>query len=187
MNHIIPDHLGKELNMSLLERMDKHEIRELLGKCWITHDGMWFAHTLSAYGIEEANRLNRAAIKSMAEIELKRFMRILNVSRDDLKAFQDFRKFFTGVQSLLLPDFMNVTIWFEAPAGIRWAFSEKGCFAYKGMKRAGVETDYRCGPLYRIQCWLKNLEIPYAMTPDITTCIMPEKGSCSGRFQCEFR
>lgn len=173
--------------MSLLEQMTKTEIRELLGKCWITHDGMWFAHTLMTHGIDEANRLNRAAIKSMAGIELNRFMKVSRVSRDDLNTFPGFKAFFTGVWSLLLPDFMNVRIRFEAPGSIYWEFTPKGCFAYNGVKRAGVEKQYLCGPLYRIQCWLAHLEIPYVMAPDITTCIRPETGDCSGRFQCRFQ
>ena len=52
--------------MTLMEKLTRHEIKELLGKCWITHDAMWFAHSLFTHGIDEANRLNRAAIKSMS-------------------------------------------------------------------------------------------------------------------------
>lgn len=172
--------------MGLMEQLDKNAIRELISKCWITHDGMWFAHTLSVRGIEEANRLNRAAIKSMADIELKRFMAILGVTKDDLKRFTAFKAFFLNIQELLIPDFMNVVIQFEAPDSIFWQFNERGCFAYNGVKRAGVEAQYECGPLYRIQCWLKHLDIPYEMIPYLTTCVMPEKGRCSGRFKCDF-
>ncbi len=46
----------------------KREIRDLLGKGWLTHDGMWFSRVCKEFGIEEANLINRAAIKSMEGI-----------------------------------------------------------------------------------------------------------------------
>lgn len=173
--------------MSLLEQMSKTELRETIGKGWITHDGMWFAHSLMTHGIEETNRLNRAAIKSMAEIELRRFMETLDVSKDDLQTFSVFRDFFSNVREVMIPDFMNVTFRFEAPDTIHWQFTGKGCFAYNGVRRAGIQAQYECGPLYRVQCWLEILEIPYTMTPEITTCITPDKGHCKGSLTCRFR
>jgi len=38
-------------------RIDKKEIRDLLGKGWLTHDGMWFYNTYRELGIEKANQL----------------------------------------------------------------------------------------------------------------------------------
>ncbi len=172
--------------MNLLEQMDKHAIKETLNKCWITHDGMWFAHTLAAHGIEETNRLNRAAIKSMVPIEIRRFMNALDLEKKDIRDFTGFTVFFSAVREFLIPDFMNVRIRFEAPDKILWQFNHRGCFAYNGVKQANVQTQYLCGPLYRIQCWLEYLEIAYEMNPRIGVCIMEEKGRCSGWFQLIF-
>jgi len=166
--------------------MDKHDIKEIISKCWITHDGMWFAHTLSAHGIEETNRLNRAAIRSMVPIELNRFMKVMDVEKKELLNFTGFSAFFSEVREFLIPDFMNVLIQFEAPDRMLWQFTGKGCFAYNGVKQANVHTRYLCGPLYRIQCWLEYLGIAYEMSPDISVCTMAERGNCSGRFQLTF-
>ena len=56
--------------MGLIDRLSSHELKELISKCWITHDGMWFAHTLFESGIETTNHLNRAAINSTAAMDL---------------------------------------------------------------------------------------------------------------------
>jgi len=47
--------------MSALDRIEKKEIRDLLGKGWLTHDGMWFYHAYKELGIEKANPVTQKA------------------------------------------------------------------------------------------------------------------------------
>jgi hypothetical protein len=54
------------------------------------------------------------------------------------------------------------------------------CFAYKGMKQIGLIDGYRCGVMYRIECWLEALGIKYSIDPKIDKCMMHEKGACLG-------
>jgi hypothetical protein len=169
--------------MRLIDRLTSQDVKELIGKCWITHDGVWFAHTLLETNIQTANRLNKAAIKSLSSIEIKRFKKILDISDDPLNSFAALTDFFLNVSDLLIPAFMNVVITFSEPDMIHWAFNEKNCFAYNGVSMLGVVDGYECGPLFRIKCWLEELGIPYDMKPDVNLCVMPEKGVCSGRFK----
>ncbi len=37
-----------------MKELDKKEMKELLVKCWMTHDGLWFYHSLQECGIEPA-------------------------------------------------------------------------------------------------------------------------------------
>ena len=171
--------------MSLIDQMSKHDLKELIGKCWITHDGMWFAHTLFEQDIESANRINKSAIRAMAPIEVKRFMRASNIAEDQLKSFDKFRDFFVNVSDSIIPDFMNVIISFPEKDVIEWRFNERGCFAYNGVKMLNVEDEYECGPLYRIKCWLDVLGIKYEMAPNVNQCIMKQAGKCSGRFEIQ--
>ena len=55
--------------MSMPRELQKEEIIDLLNRCWMTHDGMWFYHGLKNFGIAKANELNKAAIKSLAPME----------------------------------------------------------------------------------------------------------------------
>jgi hypothetical protein len=44
--------------MGVLDGIEKTEIRNILGKDWLTNDGMWFYHTCYEFGIEKANKIN---------------------------------------------------------------------------------------------------------------------------------
>ena len=81
---------------------------------------------------------------------------------------------------------MGIIIRFSPPDSISWQFGEKGCFACNGIKRLKQEQYYQCGVLYRIQCWLSYLDIPFEMNPKPGTCLMIERGACQGEFVCEF-
>ena len=172
--------------MTLMTQLTPGEIRDLLTKSWMTHDAMWFAQTLFSEGIDPANRLNRSAIKAMAGIEVKRLLRMQGLCPDEVQGFEGFRTFFCGIQDLVIPEFMNVTVGFEAPDTITWQSNLRGCFAYKGIKRLKVEKRYQCGVLYRIQCWLDCLNIAFDMTPVPATCLMNALGNCRGKFVCRF-
>ena len=169
--------------MRLINRLEKHELKELLGKCWITHDGMWFYHAMSDLGMDRTNRLNKLAIESMAPVEIKRMKKAMSITDADLTSFEALKHFIVNVADLLIPDFMNVKITFVEPDAIQWRFNEKQCFAYNGVNMLCVVDEYECGPLHRIKCWLNLLGATYDMEPEIVHCIMPSKGECSGRFR----
>ena len=166
----------------MLDRIGKTEIRDLLGKGWLTHDGMWFYHTCREFGIEKANEINRAAIKSMAPIEMDRMKKLLGIGREKLGTFDELVQFMLAALELTLPDSVFRKFGFTAHAGhvIRWKWENFQCFAYKGMKQIGVIDGYRCGVMYRIECWLENLGVRYSMRPQIEGCLMHEKGICEG-------
>ena len=51
------------------------------------------------------------------------------------------------------------------------------------MKQIGAIDGYRCGVMYRIECWLEALGIRYSMDPRIDGCLMHEKGACEGEIR----
>ena len=169
--------------MGLIDRLDKRALTELLGKCWMTHDGMWFYHAFSEFGIEKANQLNKLAIQSLAPIEVRRFKKLLNISKPQVESFEELQYFFANVADVLIPDFMNVVWTFPENNVVHWEFNAHECFAYKGIKMLGMIDEYECGPLFRIQCWLRELGVRYEIVPKIDTCIFPINGACSGHFK----
>ena len=168
--------------MSTLDKIGKKEIRDLLGKGWLTHDGMWFYHTYRELGIEKANTLNKAAIRSLAPIEVKRTMKILGMDKETIRTTVELEKFMLEALELILPATVNDRINFTAASGdlLHWEWKSEECFAYKGMKQIGIIDGYRCGVMYRIECWLEALGIEYRIEPKIDTCIMHDTGACSG-------
>ena len=173
--------MDKTHDIKLIDKLDKKELNELIGKCWMTHDAMWFYHCYQEFGIEKANRINKAAIRSLAQIESNRFKKVLKVEK--IETLAELKYFLSNSFELIVPDFMNFIFNFPEENVFHWEFNKRKCFAYNGMKNIGVIGQYECGVIYRIERWLKNLNIKYDVTPKIDKCVVPQKGSCSGDFR----
>ena len=90
-----------------MKSLNKKELKELLIKCWMTHDGMWFYHSLKECGIEKANKINKAAIKSMAKIEIKRIKKAINLGK--ICIFKDLNDLIDKALEVFKADFMGFT------------------------------------------------------------------------------
>lgn len=171
--------------MLSIENIDQKEIFDLLNRCWMTHDAMWFYHCLEEFGIETTNTINKSAIKSLSKIEIIRIKRILGLKKN-IETFKEFKTFFETVSEFMIPDFMNVKFTFPEKNTMAWEFKKGKCFAYTGVKRLGAIDKYECGVLYRIQCWLEELGIEYKFNPEIDKCIMHTTGNCCGNIRLSF-
>jgi len=166
--------------MRTVEEIGVHELKDLLLRNWMTHDGMWFSHCVQALGIEQTNQLNRAAIKSLAEIEVKRAKKIQGMTKDRVGNFEELKDFIEGIFALSLGDFMGGTFSFPAENVMHWEVEDHGCFAYKGIKRLGVIDRYECGVLYRVLCWLENVGVRYRVSRPVSGCLFHQHGECKG-------
>ena len=63
--------------MKRYEDIGKEQLHDLLAKGWLTHDGTWFLSAAGEFGIETANRLNKAAIRTLAPLEMQRCRMLL--------------------------------------------------------------------------------------------------------------
>ncbi|MBM4314117.1 MAG: hypothetical protein FJ122_09385, partial [Deltaproteobacteria bacterium] len=59
--------------------LEKEALKELLVKCWMTHDAVWFTHCLQECGIEKTSRMNRQAVKALATVEIGRLKKAVGV------------------------------------------------------------------------------------------------------------
>ena len=119
--------------MNLIEQLNKKELSELLSKCWMTHDGMWFYNCFLELGIDKANQLNKAAISSLSSIEIKRFKKALGIKENQIATFEDYKNFLIAISAVLIPEFMNVNWRFQESNLMCWEFNDKKCFAYNGF------------------------------------------------------
>lgn len=170
--------------MRTLDELSKEEIKEYLGKGWLTHDGMWFYTTYRELGIDLANRLNKKAIKSMSYFEIERTKRILDIENTKIDSFEALVEFLLRALELIIPHSIFSKAHFSIPSKniIHWEWENNECFAYKGVKRLGIVDQYECGVIYRIECFFDTLGIKYTVNPKVENCLMAEKGRCSGDF-----
>ena len=164
-----------------LGRLTKEEIRDLLAKGWLTHDGMWFVHAAAELGVEGANSLNRSAIRSMAEIEVRRLVEGLGVDPEGLETANEVGGFIADGLAVLAPGSVTsrIRVTVPGPHIVRVEWDDGECFAYKGMKRAGLLNGYECGVIYRIECWLEALGIRHRVDPPPGRCQMRTNGGCA--------
>jgi hypothetical protein len=150
------------------------EVKELIIKCWMTHDGMWFMNCVQECGIEKANKVNKAAIRSLAPIEVKRVQKACGL--ENIQTFQELLQFLDAAQETVIGDFMGFG--YHVPSENALHFGIESCFAHDGMKRIGVSETYECGIFTRIEAWFETLGIAYTVTPEVTGCMMVTEGRC---------
>lgn len=153
--------------------LEKNELKELLNKCWMTHDAMWFYHCLQEFGVEKTNQINKAAVKAMAAIEIKRLRKALN--QGNLQTFDEFKQFFEKVMAIVAGKFMKYS---NRTAHNAMHSEWESCFAYEGVKALGVIDRYECGIMLRIESWFDTLGIKYEVEPKVIGCLMHTEGRC---------
>ncbi len=170
--------------MTAMDGIEKAALRDYLGKSWLTHDGMWFYNTALMAGIETANRLNKAAIKSMAPLEMQRTRKLIG-GLSAAPDFDEYLAFFRNALELVLPASVGARFALGSPSRnlLRWEWAKGECFAFTGIRTAGFIDGYECGVIYRIGCWLEALGVSFRITPEIGKCMMHEKGFCAGEIE----
>jgi hypothetical protein len=170
--------------VTLFDQLSKRELKELLVKCWMTHDGSWFYNCVKEFDIETANKLNKASIKSLSPIEVQRIKKALGEENLKIETFDQLKAFITNGFSILKGDFMKFEYTF--PKHNVMHCETKKCFAYEGMKRIGVKEKYECGLLYRVRCWLDNVGVKHKLEPEINECVLHTQEKCVGDIIFEF-
>ena len=144
----------------------------------MTHDGSWFYSCVKEFGTDAANKLNKAAIKNLATIEVQRIKKALGVKKEKIKSFNQLKEFINDGFSVIKGDFMIFNYTFPEKNRMHWELTK--CFAYDGMKRIGVSEQYECGLLHRVSCWLDVLGIKHKIEPEIDKCLLNSQEKCSG-------
>ena len=158
------------------------ELKELIIKCWMTHDGMWFYHCQREFGMEAANRLNKAAISSLAEIEAKRVQQAFQLGK--IATFEDLQRLTQAMFQTVKGDFMVFT--FTFPEENLLHFNMEKCFAYEGMVMMGVIDRYECGIFHRVLSWFDVLGLKYRVEPEVKGCMLLTEGRCYRDVRFEF-
>ncbi len=172
--------------MNVLDGIEKQDLRELLTKGWMTHDAMWFFHSLGEFGIEKTNKVNSAAVDSMAQIEIIRIKNAMGMKDVLIDSFDVLMKLVIGAMDIVKADFMKFDWSIPGHNMLRWEWQKNECFAYEGIKKMGVIEQYSCAIMTRIEGWYKGLGVSYRMEPETGKCLMHLNGNCSGQFLFDF-
>jgi hypothetical protein len=165
-----------------MKTLEESELKEILIRNWMTHDAMWFYHCLQECGIEKTNKMNKAAVRAMGMIEIKRIQKALGM--DKVETFEDFKLLSDATWSIVKGEFMKFSYSYPARNTLRGDF--ENCFAYEGIRQLGAIEQYQCGILERIYGWFDGMGIRYSVSPHVEGCMMHTDGNCFREFTFNF-
>lgn len=157
-----------------MRALKKNELKEILIKNWMTHDAMWFYHCLQECGIEQTNRINKAAVRAMGIIEIQRIQKAVGMGK--VETFEELKALIDAAFYTLTAGFMDFTYSFPSENILHGEW--KDCFAYNGIKQIGVIDRYQCGIMERIYAWFDGLGLKYSVSPRVDGCMMHTDGKC---------
>lgn len=165
-----------------MRSLDKKELKELLIRCWMTHDGLWFQHCLWECGIEKTSKINQAAARSVGAIEAKRIMKAFGIEK--VQTFGELKEFTEEAFDVVKGEFMDFALDFATRNVLH--IQTNRCFAYEGISKLGAIEGYDCGIFARIGGWFDGLRIRCEINPPIEGCLMHTEGKCSRDFRFFF-
>jgi hypothetical protein len=165
-----------------IKSLDKQELKELLVKCWMTHDGLWFYHSLQESGIEKTNRINQAAARAIGAVEAKRIMKAFGMEK--VKTFEELREFVDQGFDLVRGDFMEFI--FDCTTDNVLHVDTIRCFAFEGITKMGAIDGYDCGIFARVSGWFDGMGIEFDVVPPLQGCMMHAEGKCFRDFKFKF-
>ncbi len=157
-----------------METLGGNQLKEILIKNWMTHDAMWFYHCLRECGIEKTNQINKAAVRAMGIIEIRRIQKAVGLQ--EIATYEDVKSLLEAAWDVVKADFMKAS--FRLPSRNVLRGDLERCFAYEGMKRMGVIEQYRCGIFERIYGWFDGIGLEYSVSPEVEGCMMYSDGRC---------
>ena len=157
-----------------MKSLNKSELKEILIKNWMTHDAMWFYHCLQECGIEKTNKINKAAVRAMGTIEIKRIQKAVGMAK--VETFEDFKLLSDAAWSIARGNFMKFSYGYPAENVLHGGF--ESCFAYEGIKQIDAIDKYQCGIFERIYGWFDGMGIKYSVSPQVEGCMMHTDGRC---------
>jgi hypothetical protein len=130
------------------QRLSEEVQQDLLRRCWLWHDARWYASVAAEFGLDVADRLNRANVLALGATEMRRLMKALGVDRvdnlsDALELYEIARRLYVPV-SLMEADVSAVT---ETSYDVVF----RRCYVHENIVRAGIGGTYKCAVFDRIQ------------------------------------
>ena len=141
--------------------------KDLLIKCWMSHDARWYMAVAEHAGIEHANRLNQKVARDLGRVEMKRFMKALDLSPStNIEEYLSLKK---ATLSMFGRDLVDYEIRILDHQSFEMHLQR--CFAHENIVRAGIKEEYECGIFSRLQGWIDAQGLEHELTPPLSKCM----------------
>jgi hypothetical protein len=157
------------------KKLTPEEREALLRRAWYGHDGRWFAAVAAEYGLDAANRLNRAALRAASRGEMRGIARAFGVERAaDLDQF--FELFDVGAEVFVPRSLMEFEVRRLNDRSYEARFER--CFVHENVTRAGIGEHYVCAVFERLAGWHEALGLPLEEEPPALPCAKARGEEC---------
>ncbi len=151
---------------------------DLLRRCWASHDAYWFSAVAAEFGIDAANRLNRANVRNIGRTEMFRLMKALGATPPATIA--EAMPLFEAGQRLYVPSsLMDADVTNLSGSGydvdINW------CYVHENITKAGIAGVYECAVFQRTAGWHDAWGLPLKDDPPAATCSKAAGRPCRQR------
>ena len=153
----------RERANGMLAHLAPSERESLINKCWMSHDARWFMAAAAEFGMAAANRLNKAAVRDTAKVEVGRIVRALQLPPP--RSIEDCMLVQEVMIGLFGPDVLDYEVTKADDSTYRVLV--KRCFACDNATRADVADEYECGVFARVAGWFEGLGIDCVVTPPL--------------------
>jgi hypothetical protein len=149
--------------------------KELLRKCWYTHDARWFMSVAQEFGLEAANKLNKRVCRALGEAEMRRLVKALGIApptnvQELVRVVERAFRLFTP------PPLMELEV--RVVDDRSYGAWMKRCFIHDNVVKAGIGASYVCAAFDRIQGWHEALGVPLAEEPPTLRCPKVDGREC---------
>ena len=162
--------------------INQNQLKDMLLRNWLTHDALWYAEVAAKLGMAEASPMNLRVCRKLGRIEFKRLMNAADALPP--KNFTVYRELFELGKGVFVPEFIAIQI--DYPGNSVQVFRVSECFAYNGVKKLGLLSEYECGIFERIEGWFDAMGLRYTRTPDLSRCLKFKGEECRITVQFHF-
>src|SRR3989304_5943505 len=161
--------------MSQKPALTEEAQKNLLRRCWYSHDARWFTSVAQEFGLEAANRLNRRTVRSLGRAEMLR--RARELGGEGVSSLAGLLQLFeSGRQLFVPPPLMEFQM--KPLDGRSYQVSFQRCFVHENIVRAGIDDGYVCAVFDRLQGWHDALNLPLAQEMPALPCARVQGKEC---------
>jgi hypothetical protein len=158
----------------MLSNLSFDSQKDLLIKGWMSHDTRWYMAVAEHFGIEAANRLNQMVARELGRVEMKRFMKALNLSPSrNMEEYLNLKKATLSMFGRDLVDYEIKILDHQS-----YEMHLKRCFAHEKIVKAGIKDQYECGIFSRLQGWIDAQGLEHELTPALGKCMKVLSKEC---------
>jgi len=151
----------------MLPHLSPETQKDLLIKGWMSYDARWFMAVAEQFGIDHANRLNQKVARELGRVEMKRFMKALNLSPS--RNMEEYLNLKNAALSMFGRDLVDYEI--KTLDHQSYEMHLERCFAHENIVKAGIKDQYECGIFSKLQGWIDAQGLEHGLTPTLGKCM----------------